>query len=284
MRRTASLRRFALALAVAALTACGAQSSSPASMAVGAGPSPDSELLANLYAAALRSYGTPAHVEVTPDPLAGLDSGSLTVVPGFTGTLLDLFAPGMTARSDDEVYDEMVGTLPEGVAAGDYTTAAEDKPAAAVTERTATAWGDSDLAALVEHCDEVTAGAVRGYSPPSELGRCDMPKPREFPNDSALFDALQSGEINVAWTSTADPEVPGDVVVLADHKPVLIKAENAVPLYRRNELTARQVLAVNEVAGVLDTAALKQMRADVAGGADPRQVAEAWLADNPIGR
>lgn len=284
MRRTASLRRFALALAVAALTACGAQPSSPASLAVGAGPSPDSELLANLYAAALRSYGTPAHVEVTPDPLAGLDSGSLTVVPGFTGALLDLFAPGMTARSDDEVYDEMVGTLPEGVAAGDYATAAEDKPAAAVTEQTAARWGDSDLAALVEHCGDVSAGSVRGYLPPAEVGRCDLPKPREFPNDAALFDALRAGEITVAWTSTADPEVPGEVVMLADSKPVLIKAENAVPLYRRNELTARQVLAVNEVAGVLDTAALKQMRADVAGGADPRQVAEAWLADNPIGR
>lgn len=284
MRLNASLRRLALAVAVAGVTACGAQTPSPASLAVGAGPSPDSELLANLYAAALRSYGTPAHVEVTPDPLAGLDSGSLTVVPGFTGALLDLFAPGMTVRSDDEVYEEMVGTLPEGVAAGDYTTAAEDKPAAAVTEQTAARWGDSELAALVEHCDDVTAGAVRGQQPPREVGRCDLPEPREFPTEAALFDALQAGEINVAWTSTADPEVPAEVVVLADPKPVLIKAENAVPLYRRNELTARQVLAVNEVAGVLDTAALKRMRADIAGGADPRQVADAWLADNPIGR
>ena len=43
-----------------------------------------------------------------------------------------------------------------------------------------------------------------------------------------------------------------------------------VPLYRRNELTQQQVLAVNEVAGVLDTAALKQMRRQVADGADPR--------------
>ena len=48
--------------------------------------------------------------------------------------------------------------------------------------------------------------------------------------------------------------------MLADGKPALIRAENVVPLYRRNELTDRQVLALNEVAGVLDTAALADMR------------------------
>ena len=284
MRTAPSLRRLALVVLVAALTACGAQQSSAVSLAVGAGPSPDSELLANLYAAALRSYGTPAHVEVSPDPLASLDSGVITVVPGLTGTLLDMFAPDTPGRADETVYREMVGSLPEGLAAGDYTTAAEDKPAAAITERTATAWGDSDLAALVSHCDEVTAGTLRGNEPPNRVGACRLPAAREFATSTALFDALLAGQITVAWTTTADPGVPAEVVVLADRKPVLIQAENAVPLYRRNELTARQVLAVNEIAGVLSTAALKQMRAELAHGSDPRQVAEAWLADNPLGR
>lgn len=284
MRVSANLRRLALVVLAAALTACGAQQSSAVSLAVGAGPSPESELLANIYAAALRSYGTAAHVEVTADPMAGLDSGAVTVVPGFTGAFLELFAPDASGRSDDEVYEEMVGVLPEGLAAGDYTTAAEDKPAAAITEQTAAAWGDSDLAALVSHCDDVVAGTVRGYSPPDRVGTCRISEPREFASDPALFDALQTGQINVAWTTTAEPGVPERVVVLADRKPVLIRAQNAVPLYRRNELTARQVLAVNEVAGVLDTAALRQMRAEVADGSDPGQVAEAWLADNPLGR
>ena len=78
--------------------------------------------------------------------------------------------------------------------------------------------------------------------------------------------------------------MPADVVVLADRKPALIQAQNVVPLYRRNELSQQQVLAVNQVAGVLDTGALKQMRRQVADGADPRTVAEAWLAENPLGR
>jgi glycine betaine/choline ABC-type transport system substrate-binding protein len=57
-----------------------------------------------------------------------------------------------------------------------------------------------------------------------------------------------------------------------------------VPLYRRNELTDRELLAINEVAGVLDTAALVQMRRQVIGGADPQTVADGWLGEHPLGR
>ena len=110
-----------------------------------------------------------------------------------------------------------------------------------------------------------------------------MPRPREFPDDTALFDALRAAQVNAAWTTTAAPDTPADIVVLSD-RTSLIRAENLVPLYRRNELTERQVLAMNEVAGVLDTAALAEMRAQVADGADPGAVADAWLAAHPLGR
>ncbi len=40
-----------------------------------------------------------------------------------------------------QVYRRLVSALPEGVAAGDYTTSAEDKPAVAVTEKTADGLG-----------------------------------------------------------------------------------------------------------------------------------------------
>jgi glycine betaine/choline ABC-type transport system substrate-binding protein len=265
---------------------CGAHPGGTAvpSLAVGATSDPESVLLANLYAAALRAYGSPAHVEEMSDPLVGLDSGKVSVVPGFTGALLQTFQPGAPGRSDEQTYKAMVGTLPEGVSVGDYTTAAEDKPAVAVTEATAAAWRGRDLTALTGHCQQATFGAVRGAPTPAAVGTCKLPPVREFADDTALFDALRSGQIMAAWTTTADPAVPTDVVVLADRKPALIQAQNVVPLYRRNELSQQQVLAVNQVAGVLDTGALKQMRGQVAGGADPRTVAEAWLAENPLGR
>lgn len=90
--------------------------------------------------------------------------------------------------------------------------------------------------------------------------------------------------ITAAWTGTADAGVPSDITVLADRKPVLIQAENVVPLYRRNELDQQQMRAVNELAGVLDTGALVDLRRQVAEGGDPRTVAENWLSAHPLGR
>ncbi|MCX2930787.1 hypothetical protein ORI20_10895 [Mycobacterium sp. CVI_P3] len=277
-------RRLVLGLLALVVVACGSPAPGPA-LAVGATADPEMTLLANLYAAALRSYGSAAYVRTVDDPLAALDSGTVSVVPGFTGRLLQEFAPDTKARSDAQVYRAMVGVLPEGVAAGDYTTAAEDKPALVVTDATAAAWGGRDLTALVSHCRGLRLGAVapaRGL--PTAVGGCTLPPAHEFGDQAAMFDALQAGDITAGWTRTADVGIPGELVVLADRKPALVMAENIVPLYRRNELDERQVRAVNELAGVLDTGSLVDMRRQVAQGHDPRSVAEDWLSAHPLGR
>jgi glycine betaine/choline ABC-type transport system substrate-binding protein len=278
-------RRLAVALLalIAMVTVgCGGDAGLP-SIAVGSTSDPESKLVAHLYSAALRFYGSPAHVQSVQDPVTGLDSGEVRVAPGFTGQLLQRFDPDATARSDAQVYRVMVSALPEGVAAGDYTTSAEDKPTLAVSERTADAWGGRDVAAAVRNCAKVVAGALEGAQPPSKVGPCPMPKPREFPDNAALFAALRAGQINAAWTSTATPNIPSELVVLSD-KTALIQAENLVPLYRRNELNDQQVLALNEVAGVLDTGSLADMRRQVADGKEPGLVAGAWLDAHPLGR
>jgi glycine betaine/choline ABC-type transport system substrate-binding protein len=255
----------------------------PPSIAVGSTSDSDSKLVAHLYAAALRFYGSPAHVLSVQDPVTELDSGEVRVAPGFTGELLQRFDPDATARSDAQVYRAMVSALPEGVAAGDYTTSAEDKPAVAVSERTADGWGGRDVTAAVRNCSKVVAGALEGTRPPSKIGTCPLPKPREFPDNATLFAALRAGQINAAWTTTATPNIPSELVVLSD-KTALIQAENLVPLYRRNELNDQQVLALNEVAGVLDTGSLADMRRQVAEGKEPGLVADAWLDAHPLGR
>lgn len=274
-------RRLVVALlTVLVVAGCGGTREAP-SVAVGARDDGLSTLLAYLYASALRTHGSAAHVEVLPDPLAGLDSGAVVVAPGFTGRLLNTFAPGANARSASQVYRDMVSALPEGVAAGDYTESAEDKPALAVTEATADAWGGRDVTAAVRNCDKLEPGHVAGTPPPSTIGTCTA-KAREYRDTAALFEALRSGQVNAAWTSTADPDIPVDVLVLTD-RTALIPAQNVVPLYRRNELSERQVLALNEVAGVLDTAGLVQMRRQVADGADPGRVVDDFLAEHPLG-
>ena len=278
-------RLTALALAAAlAPTGCGDNRHDTHELVVGSRPGVESVLLADIYTGALRSYGFPARSEQATDPLSKLDSGAFVVVPGFTGRVLQRFQPGTAVRSDAQVYKAMVGALPEGVAAGDYTTAAEDKPALAVTESTAKGWGGTDLSAVPQHCDGLVVGSIAGASTPSAVGSCRLPAAREFQDDATLFGALRAGTITAAWTTSTDPSVAADLVVLTDGKPALVQAENVVPLYRRNELTDRQLLAVNEVAGVLDTAALVDMRRQVTTGADPQAVADGWLNEHPLGR
>ena len=275
------MRRLAVALVALLVAGCGGQAGPP-SVAVGAGDGPESALLAQVYAAALRYYGSPAHVESSNDPVADLDTGDVTVVPDFTGRLLKRFDPDSTARADEQVYRSMISALPEGVGAGDYTQSAQDKPALAVTDTTADAWKRRDVTALVAHCGELKVGAVKGATVPAMVGACKVPKAREFPDATTLFASLRSGRVNAAWTSTAAPSLPDDAVVLSD-RTSLIRAENVVPLYRRNELNEQQVLALNQIAGELDTGALADMRRQIAEGKEPGAVAGAWLDAHPLG-
>ncbi|ETB05867.1 hypothetical protein O978_07010, partial [Mycobacterium avium subsp. paratuberculosis 10-5864] len=235
-----------------------------AEVVVGSRPDASSTLLAGIYVAALRSYGFAARPATAGDPTAQLDSGAFTVVPAFTGRVLQSLQPGATAMSDKDVYRAMIAALPEGIVAGDYTTAAEDKPVLLVSRATAQAWGGSDVSAdlstLPRHCDGLVVGTVAGHPAPPAVGSCRLAAPHEFPDGATMFAAVRAGQLTAGWTTTADPGTPADLVALADGKPALIRAENVAPLYRRNALSERQLLAINEVAGVLDTAALVDMR------------------------
>lgn len=285
--------RLAAPLIAAALALAGCATHSedhgrPPELVVGSGRDAQSMLLAAVYAAALHSYGFPARTETADDSMARLDSGAVTIVPALTGQVLRTLQPGASVLSDSGVYRAMIAALPEGVLAGDYTTAAEDKPVLLVSQSTAKAWAgtdlSADLSALPKHCDGLTVGIVTGHQAPASVGTCRLPVPREFPDDTTMFAAVRGGQLTTVWTTTANPAIPGDLVALADNKPALIQAENVVPLYRRNALKDRQLLAINEVAGVLDTAALADMRRQVAGGADPQAVAGGWLTEHPLGR
>lgn len=64
---------------------------------VGAGERPDEELLAQLYAGALRGSGVEVQVRSgVADPTAALDAAELTLIPGYTGRLLASYDPAPT--------------------------------------------------------------------------------------------------------------------------------------------------------------------------------------------
>ena len=185
-------RRLAVLTAVVVCAGCAA-APPPPSIAVGARPDAESTLLANVYAAALRSYGSPAHVATGADPITAIDTGAVQVAPGLTGRLLARFAPDATARAGEQVYRSMISALPEGIGAGDYAQSAEDKPALAVLDSTATAWGKRDVTAVIERCRGIRVGKVADDHPPAAVGTCRLTAPLDLPDDAALVAALRSG-------------------------------------------------------------------------------------------
>lgn len=275
------MRGWTVALVALLIAACGAPAPAP-SIAVGASDDVESALLAHLYASALRYYGSAAHVETSADPVADLDTGDVLVAPGLTGRLLSRFDPGSTARASEQVYRSMISALPEGIAAGDYAQSADDEPAVAVTEATSRRWGGGDVTALARTCGDLVAGAVADVVTPGSVGACTLADPRQFRDAAALFGALRADRIDMVWTSTAASGVPDWAVVLTD-RTALIRAENVVPLYRRNELNEQQVLALNQIAGELDTGALADMLRQAREGKDPGALAGDWLSSHPLG-
>ena len=276
------IRRLALAVVALLIAGCGGQAPAPEFVAVGASADAESALLAHLYVAALRYYGNAAHVQAVPDPLAALDAGEVDVVPALTGEVLTRFQPDAAARAQAQVYRAMIGSLPEGLGAGDYTESASDKPAVALTARTGAEWEASDVLALVGRCADLTPGAVAGAVVPTALGTCTLPAPQRFADAQTLHAALRAGRVNLGWTTAATPDFPADLTMLSD-RTALIRAENVVPVFRRNGLNQAEQRSVNELAGVLDTDALAQMRAEVAAGGEPGVVAGAWLGTHPLG-
>ena len=137
------------------------------------------------------------------------------------------------------------------------------------------------MTAAVRNCDKLKVGQVADTPRPAAVGTCKA-EARDYPNAAKPFRGVanRAGQCGVDVDGrSGHPRRRGG----AADRTSLIRAENVVPLYRRNELSEMQVLALNEVAGVLDTAGLVQMRRQVDAGSDPAHVADGFLAEHPLG-
>ena len=141
-------------------------------MAVGARDDAESTLLAHLYASALRTYGTAAHVEVVPDPLAGLDSGDVRWCLASPAGCWTLSRPAPRRVPRPRSTATWCRRCPKASPRATTPKSAEDKPALAVTEATADAWGGRDVTAAVRHCDKLKVGQVAGAARPAAIGTC----------------------------------------------------------------------------------------------------------------
>jgi osmoprotectant transport system substrate-binding protein len=271
MKRIAAL--IVAGLLAVALAACG--SSDPLSggggggnggaIVVGSANFAESELVMEIYAAALRQAG----VDVQTKPRLGtreitnraLQDGSVTVMPEYSGNLLQSVDPKATVTTSDEVYAALQKALPKGLEVLKQSQA-QDSDVLVATEQTSQRLGLTSMAQLGPRCGQLTLGAAgewpdRWKARIAQLYGCTFQDIRT--TDAAgpvTLQALNSGQVQVANLFTTSPDIAANRwVELADPKH-MYPAQNIVPLVRSGALDPRGVDALNKVSAALTTAEL----------------------------
>ncbi|MEZ5150174.1 glycine betaine ABC transporter substrate-binding protein [Rhodococcus zopfii] len=277
----------------------------PSGVVVGAGAGTDGELLAHLYAGALRRTGIDVTVRDPGDragALAALDSAEVTLVPGYTGRLLRYFEPAAPQTDAEDVFTALGRALPTDLTVADYATA-QDRAVLVLSDATSTALGVTDIDAMAGRCAELTVAATAAFT---ESGGLDalasvgcVPAAVEQVGDAEAVRAARGRGALGALTTASPALVGADVVALADApdrspgegetgegetgedtRAPVFPAQNVVPLFRRDVFGERQLDALSMIAGELTTADLAGMLGRVDAGEDSAAVADEWLGEH----
>lgn len=264
----------------------------PGAITIGSANFPGNVLLAEIYAAALEDEG----VEVTKrlnignreTYIAGLDDGSIDLIPEYTGALTLFLNPDAESTDPDGIYEELQSALPEGLTVLDRSEA-EDKDAIVVTAETAEDLDLTSIADLEAEAPNLVLGGppefadrFTGVPGLEEVYGLEFAQFRALSAGSNLTaQSLLNGQVDAANIFTTDPAiVENDFVVLEDPENLFV-AQNILPLATQDALNPVIEERLNEVSAELSTEVLNQMMVEViSDGEDPAVVAEAWVAEN----
>jgi osmoprotectant transport system substrate-binding protein len=317
MKRTRFLPVASLGLAV--LAACGAPGSSarpdggraapaaapvvalsalprqPGAVTIGSADFPEDEILAYLYAGAMRARGVTVsvHADIGERPayIAALSDGSIGAVPEYSGSILDYLAPSATAKAPGAVYADLQGVAAaQGFAVTSYA-AAQDSDTITVTRATAARYHLTTIASLKDAAGSLSLGAPEplltlAYGVPALRSVYGVVFQRFVPlpaGGTVTQTALRDGTVGAADIFSTDPSIDAyGFVPLTDTRHIFA-AQNVVPLFRLGVLTQPMAQACNAVSARLTTADLRKLDGEVAGGASPASAAARWLSSAGLG-
>lgn len=298
-----------IAVLALSLAACGGDplddggsADDSSTIVVGSANFPESETVAFIYAEALRANGFDVETEMSIGSrevyVPALRGGSLTLLPDYTGNLLEYLDPASTATTAAEIDAALPAALAPDLA---ITTPApaEDKDAVVVTRETAEKWNLTSIADLAPHSAEVTFAAPAEFQERSvglpglrENYGLDISATNFVPisdgGGPATVEALTSGQVTAANIFTTSPAIEAnDLVVLADPESNF-PAQNVVPLFRASAVTEQLRRVLDAVSAKLTTEELVGLNTAVSGDSktEPRAAAQEWIArqglDTPI--
>jgi osmoprotectant transport system substrate-binding protein len=262
-----------LALGVAAVTAltlsgCGGDplrsgNGQGGPVVVGSADFAESELLMEIYAEALRSTGaevqTKGRIGAREVYANAVKRGELTVVPDYTGNLLQYVDTKSQATRPQAVYDELKAKLPPELDLLQQSPA-EDSDVLTVTA----ASGMRSMADLGPRCGNLVLGAptewkTRWEAKIADLYGCRFKEIRALEAGSIAVDALTGNQIQVANLFTTSSQIKANNLVPLDDPKDMYPAQNVVPLVGKNKLSPAQVDALNRVSTALTTERLTEL-------------------------
>ncbi|MFC7341044.1 ABC transporter substrate-binding protein [Saccharopolyspora griseoalba] len=286
------MRLLAMAAAALLLAGCGTQDpleanqQSSGQVVIGSADFAESELLMHVYAEALKSTG--AKVQTRPRIgarefyVGAVREGELTMVPEYTGNLMQHLDPEATATESRQVYDHLTGVLPPNLQVLEQS-AAEDSDVLTVTRRTAES-GLRSMADLGPRCGELVLGAPAEWKSrwaakiAQEYG-CTFKQIRSVEAGTLTVDALTAGQIQVANLFSTSSAIRANDLVKLDDPKNMFPAQNVVPLVGKGKLDPEQTDAVNEVSRALTTDKLTELNERIEiDKANPADVAKEFVA------
>ncbi|MEU4132442.1 ABC transporter substrate-binding protein [Streptomyces wuyuanensis] len=266
------------------------------SVTIGSAAFPEAELLAHLYAGAMKANGVKADVHANIGErtayMAALKDGSIGAVPEYSGALLNYLSPGNTARSSEDVYAELQQTARnQNLAVVNYAPA-QDADTITVTRKTADKYHLTTIGDLKPVANRLRLGApapmrTESYGVPA-LKKVYGVVFKQFvslsPSGTVIQTALRNGTVDAANIFSTDPAISRfDLVSLKDPQHIFA-AQNIVPVFKQDVLTQPMADACDAVSAKLDTDTLRTLVAEVVDGGDPSTVASNWLKQNDLAK
>lgn len=261
---------------------------------VGSANFAESQILGDIYEQALNRNG----VKASSKPNIGsrevyvraLQDGSISLIPDYTGNLLQYFNPKATQSASNEVYAALRRQTPKNLAVLNQSPA-QDADNIVITRKLARQKGVTSLADLKKIGNLSIAAppefGKRAYGIPGlkKVYGVDVRLvPVSDEGGQATVNAVEQGTTSLAKLTTTSPFLTdGKLITLKDPKH-LIAAQNVVPLASASLVkNAKAVKVINAVQARLTTSDLIDMnRKSTVGKQSANQIAATWLKAHPI--
>jgi osmoprotectant transport system substrate-binding protein len=257
-----------------------------ATVVVGSQAYYSNEIIAEIYAQALEAAGYPVERRYQIGQRAAyvpaLESGEVNLFPEYTGSLLrQVYSPDTTATAAEDVYAELVASLPEQLAALAMSPAT-DQDSYNVTAEFAQANNLTSIADLANVEGLILGGAPeleeRPYGPAGLLETYGVTVRFDATGDLTV-DALLEGIVTVANVYSGDPRIAEfGLFTLADPEGLFLAA-NIVPIVS-SELAAELGPIIDPISRALTSEGLVALNLrSTSEGLSSAVLAAEWLAE-----